>query len=158
MKLNPSELIAKEIPVEKVKWDQTKPAAETLHRAFAVNPLMELMENAARNPNRAIHENFTAIIARARTNGVVMRTSPQHEGIAVWYLTGFTRSNLLMDVRLAIYKIRSFRVREIGRGRPGVTVVLRRGQVQFPVTESLQRSVILLSNRLTAEFGITTYR
>ena len=112
-KINPSEKIAVDISVEQVPWTNLIPAAETLYRAFADNPMMRYMASAARNPNRAIHENFSHVLARARVNGIIIRTSPQHEGIAVWFLEGFARSSLPLDMGIAWYKLRSFRLREI---------------------------------------------
>lgn len=112
-KRNPSELIAAHIPVERVSWNRIRPAAETLQRAFADNSLMRYLATAARDPNAAVQQNFSLILARARVNGVVMRTSESHEGIAVWYLNGFGRSNFFLDLAIIWYKLRAFRWREI---------------------------------------------
>ncbi len=115
---NPSELIAKNIPLERVSWDNLRPAAETLHRAFEENPMMRLMASAARSPNQAIHVNFSHILQRARVNGVVLRTSEQHEGVAVWFLEGFARSNLRLNLAVMLYKLRAFRLRKISQLLP----------------------------------------
>jgi ribosomal protein S18 acetylase RimI-like enzyme len=112
-KPNPSEAIAIEIAVEQAPRSETKLAADTLQRAFANNAIIRFMASAARDPNAAAHENFTQILARARVNGVVMRTSANYEGVAVWFLTGFARSSLAHDMGIAWYKLRSFRLQQI---------------------------------------------
>ncbi len=112
-KKNPSELIAADIPVEQVLWDELQPAAEMLYRAFADNAMMRFLASAARSSERAVRENFTYILERARVNGIVLRTSPRYEGVAVWFLRGFAQSSIKLDVRIAWYMLRTYRLRDI---------------------------------------------
>jgi len=110
---NPSELIAADIPVEQVPWTDLGPAVEMLYRAFAENAMMRFLASAARGGERAVRENFTHVLRRARVNGIVMRTSPRYEGVAVWFLQGFARSSPPLDMRIAWYMLRAFRFRDI---------------------------------------------
>jgi ribosomal protein S18 acetylase RimI-like enzyme len=112
-KKNPSELIAAEIPVEQAPWADLTPAAEMLYRAFADNPMMRFMASVARSTNHAVRENFTYVLQRARVNGIITRTSARYEGVAVWFLQGFARSNFALDSRIAWYMLRSYRLRDI---------------------------------------------
>jgi len=118
IKKNLSEIIAAEIPVEQVSWDDLTPAANTLQRAFADNAMMRFMTASARNPDAALNQNFVHILRRTRVNGIIMRTSERHEGIAVWFLNGFATSSLLLNLGVAWYKLRAFRLREIRKLLP----------------------------------------
>jgi len=112
-RLNISEAIAANIPVEQVPWSDLQPAAAMLYRAFADNAMMRFLASAARSSECAVRENFMYILQRACVNGIVIRTSAQYEGVAVWFLQGFARSSLPLDLRIAWYMLRSYRLRDI---------------------------------------------
>ena len=78
-KMNPSELIAPEIPLEKVPWDETGKVVDLFFTAFQEDPFFQYLTSAVRHLEQAIRQNFCFDIKRARLNGVIFRTSNAYE-------------------------------------------------------------------------------
>ncbi|MDO9546296.1 MAG: GNAT family N-acetyltransferase [Pelolinea sp.] len=112
-KLNLSEMIAKDIPLETAPWNETGHVVDLFFAAFQEDPFFQYLSLAARHSEEAIRQNFQFDINRAQINGVIFRTSHAYEAAAVWHLNGFPKSNFLLNLRMMWFKLNQFRVRDI---------------------------------------------
>jgi len=116
--MNPSELIAKEISLETVPWEETGKVVDLFYRAFQQDPFFKYLHATARSPEQAIRQNFTFDIARGKINGVIFRTSKAYEGAALWHLTGFPKSKFILNMKIMQFKLKQFRIRDIRKLLP----------------------------------------
>lgn len=115
---SPSLKIASEIHLETAPVEDSARIAAMLLSAFKEDSLTKYLSSKARHAEIAVKENFRMAVERAYINGVVFRTSPLYEGIAVWFLAGFPKSNLYMNLRILRFKLRQFRIRDISKMLP----------------------------------------
>jgi ribosomal protein S18 acetylase RimI-like enzyme len=116
--MNPSELIAKEIPLQKVPWEDTEKLVGLFYRAFQKDPFFEYLQETARSPEQAICQNFRFDLARGKINGVIFRTSNTYEGAALWHLNGFPKSKFILNLQIMQFKLKQFRIRDIRKLLP----------------------------------------
>ena len=117
-KLNPSEMIAKDIPLETVPWEETSKVIDLFYAAFQEDPFFQYLISAARHSEQAVRQNFWFDIERAKLNGVIFRTSIAYEGAAVWHLNGFPKSNFILNMRIMRFKLKQSRMHEIRKLLP----------------------------------------
>ncbi len=110
---NPSEKIAEEIPIEAAPKSDTAKVAAVYLSAFRDDPLMRYLFSSARDIQKAMDVDFRYIIERAGVNGVVFRTSAAYEGAAIWYLTGFPKNTFSLNMRIAWFMIKEFKVPDL---------------------------------------------
>jgi hypothetical protein len=91
-KMNPSEIIARNFPLETVPWNETDQVVDLFFSTFQEDPFFQYLTTAARHSEQAIRQNFCFDIERARLNGVIFRTSDTYEGAAVWHLLDSPRA------------------------------------------------------------------
>ena len=108
--LNPSFEIAKEIPLEIAPLSASVRIADMFMSAFKDDSLTKYLLSVAREKKRVVKENFRLAIERASINGVIFRSSPAYEGAAVWFLSGFPKSNFRMDMAILRFKLSQFRL------------------------------------------------
>jgi ribosomal protein S18 acetylase RimI-like enzyme len=116
--MNPSELIAKDIPLETVPWAETEKVIDLFYSAFQKDPFFEFLQETARTPKQAIRQNFYFDLSRGKLNGVIFRTSNAYEGAALWHLTGFPKSTFILNLKIMQFKLRQFRIRDIRKLLP----------------------------------------
>jgi ribosomal protein S18 acetylase RimI-like enzyme len=113
--LTPSQKIYMDIPLEQVPISDSARVAEMFLDAFAENKIARFLSAKSKDGEDAVEENFRLAVERAYVNGVVFRTSKKFEGAAVWFLNGFAKSNLLINMRILRFMLGQFRLRDISK-------------------------------------------
>lgn len=113
--VNPSEKIAKEIPIETAPKSDTTRIADVFLSAFRDDPMMQYFFSTARDVQKAIGVSFRHVIERSRINGVIFRTSAEYEGAAIWCLTGFPKSPFSLNLQIAWFMLNQFKVSDLRR-------------------------------------------
>jgi len=108
--INPSEKIAKEIPIETAPSTDTARIAAVFLSAFRDDPFMLSLFSSARDIQKAMETDFRYVIEKARINGVIFRTSAAYEGAAIWYLSGSPKSRFSLNARIAWFMLNQFKI------------------------------------------------
>lgn len=111
--LNPSEIIAKDIPLETIPWGEIEHVIDLFYSAFQHDPFFLYLSSTARQSEYVIRQNFRFDIETARLSGVIFRTSHEYEGASVWHLNGFTRSSFLLTISSLRMKLNQFKLHDL---------------------------------------------
>ena len=117
-KLNPSNHVAVDIPLQLTPISDSVRVAELFTVAFRDDSLTQYLTSIAKDAKSVMGENFRLVIERTYVNGVVFRTSENYEGAAVWFLAGFPKSNLRSNWKILLFKLNQFRLHDISKVIP----------------------------------------
>ena len=105
---NPSEKIAKEIPLELADVRDIEKITDLLCRSFKNYPLTELFSREAKNPRTVNRGFFHLWLEQSFQTSAVFRTSKAYEGVYIVCLAGFIQECLYMKMQNLNFYFRQF--------------------------------------------------
>jgi len=111
--MNPSERIAQEIPLELAPRKDIEKIVAVLTSAFFSYPGIKFMTSIARDGKKAVRDYFYFWMEEAYINRAVFRASKKYEGVLVFCLVGYPKTNIWIRGKTLWANLNQFKISDI---------------------------------------------
>jgi len=111
--MNPSEKIAQEIPLELAPRNDIEKVVTVLTSAFQNYPGIKFISSIARNEKKAVRDYFYLWMEEAYINRAVFRASEKYEGVLVFCLAGYPKTNIWIKGKTLWANLNQFEISDI---------------------------------------------